>query len=39
MVYLGPNELSIIDASAILPVMGTNGLPKGPSKQLLMLHV
>ncbi|KAI0964040.1 hypothetical protein AcW1_000956 [Taiwanofungus camphoratus] len=31
IVRIGPNELSIRDASAIAPLMGSNGLPKGPS--------
>ncbi|KAI0077212.1 cytochrome P450 [Panus rudis PR-1116 ss-1] len=30
-VRIGPNELSIQDASAIAPLMGTTGLPKGPN--------
>ncbi|KAI0688711.1 cytochrome P450 [Cytidiella melzeri] len=29
IVRIGPNELSIRDASAIFPLMGSNGLPKG----------
>ncbi|OBZ68976.1 hypothetical protein A0H81_11349 [Grifola frondosa] len=30
IVRIGPNEVSIRDVSAIHPLMGTNGLPKGP---------
>ena len=30
----GPNEVSIRDVSAINPLMGTAGWPKGPSKSL-----
>ncbi|KAH8107519.1 high nitrogen upregulated cytochrome P450 monooxygenase 2 [Phellopilus nigrolimitatus] len=29
-VRVGPNELSIADASAIPDILGTNGMPKGP---------
>ena len=29
-VFLGPNELSIRDVSAIQPLMGSQGWPKGP---------
>ncbi len=28
---LGPNELSFCDVNAIQPIMGTEGMPKGPS--------
>ncbi|KAI0081603.1 high nitrogen upregulated cytochrome P450 monooxygenase 2 [Panus rudis PR-1116 ss-1] len=31
VVRIGPNELSIRDSSAIAPLMGTTGLPKGPN--------
>lgn len=27
---LGPNELSIRDVNAVVPLMGSNGFPKGP---------
>ncbi|KAI1789656.1 high nitrogen upregulated cytochrome P450 monooxygenase 2 [Ganoderma leucocontextum] len=30
IVRVGPNEVSIRDSSAIIPVLGPNGLPKGP---------
>ncbi|KAH7884698.1 cytochrome P450 [Phlebopus sp. FC_14] len=30
VVRIGPNELSIRDVNAIAPLMGANGLPKGP---------
>ncbi|TBU46359.1 high nitrogen upregulated cytochrome P450 monooxygenase 2 [Dichomitus squalens] len=30
VVAVCPNEVSIRDSSAIIPVLGTNGLPKGP---------
>ncbi|OBZ79546.1 hypothetical protein A0H81_01401 [Grifola frondosa] len=30
IVRIGPNEVSICNVSAILPLMGTTGLPKGP---------
>ncbi|KAG1747161.1 cytochrome P450 [Suillus paluster] len=30
VVRIGPNELSIRDVNAIAPLMGPNGLPKGP---------
>lgn len=30
LISIGPNELSIKDASAIFPLMGSNGMPKGP---------
>ena len=33
----GPNELSIRNAAAIQPVLGTTGLPKGPCTSLLLL--
>jgi hypothetical protein len=32
VVRVGPNELSIRDPAAIAPMMGTTGLPKGPSE-------
>jgi hypothetical protein len=28
--FLGPNELSIRDVNAVVPLMGSNGFPKGP---------
>lgn len=28
---IGPNELSIVDVSLVAPLLGTSGLPKGPS--------
>lgn len=31
---LGPNELSFLDVDALTPVMGIDGMPKGPSKQI-----
>ena len=31
---LGPNELSIRDVDAINPIMGPNGLPKGPRQSI-----
>ncbi|KAJ3546904.1 hypothetical protein NM688_g5462 [Phlebia brevispora] len=31
VVRIGPNEVSIVDVNAILPVMGSQGMPKGPS--------
>ncbi|KAH8082017.1 cytochrome P450 [Cristinia sonorae] len=30
VVRIGPNEISFRDATAIVPIMGPNGLPKGP---------
>ncbi|KAJ7157762.1 cytochrome P450 [Mycena filopes] len=30
MIRIGPNELSIIDASLVTAVVGPNGMPKGP---------
>jgi hypothetical protein len=30
--FLGPNELSICNVDAVTPLMGPNGLEKGPSK-------
>ena len=35
---LGPNELSIRDASAIMPLMGTTGMPKGPGMKGRVQH-
>jgi hypothetical protein len=32
VVRIGPNELSVCDVAAIVPVMGAKGLPKGPCK-------
>ncbi|TCD68033.1 hypothetical protein EIP91_011644 [Steccherinum ochraceum] len=31
VVRIGPNELSIVDPDAVIPVLGPNGLPKGPA--------
>ena len=31
----GPNEVSLRNASAIVPVLGPNGLPKGPRKSFV----
>jgi len=31
----GPNELSIVDVLAISPLMGAQGLPKGPSESVM----
>ncbi|EKM52044.1 uncharacterized protein PHACADRAFT_102490 [Phanerochaete carnosa HHB-10118-sp] len=31
VVRIGPNDISIRDVDAVAPMMGTNGLPKGPS--------
>ena len=36
---LGPNELSIRDASLIHPVLGQGGLPKGPRAYISSLFV
>lgn len=30
----GPNELSFVDVSCIDPVLGVDGMPKGPSESL-----
>ncbi|KZP24070.1 high nitrogen upregulated cytochrome P450 monooxygenase 2 [Athelia psychrophila] len=30
IVRIGPNELSVRDAAAVVPMMGSQGLPKGP---------
>lgn len=30
IIRIGPNEVSIRNADAVAPLMGTNGLPKGP---------
>ncbi|KAG2128155.1 cytochrome P450 [Suillus cothurnatus] len=30
VVRIGPNELSIRDVNAVVPLMGSNGMPKGP---------
>ena len=32
----GPNEISVLDASFISGVLGADGMPKGPSKSLLI---
>lgn len=32
---IGPNELSIADKAALLPVLGTDGWPKGPRQFLI----
>ena len=34
IVRVGPNDLTIRDATAITPMMGTTGLPKGPCKSV-----
>ena len=31
--YAGPNELSIRDVDALPAILGTDGLPKGPSER------
>lgn len=36
---LGPNDLSIIDASLVTPILGVSGLPKGPCKIILLAQV
>jgi len=36
-VRIGPNELSFCDANAIQPVMGTDGMPKGPKLESRMI--
>ncbi|KAJ3478916.1 hypothetical protein NLI96_g9421 [Meripilus lineatus] len=38
IVRIGPNEVSIREASAINPLMGTTGLPKGPNWPGRALH-
>lgn len=32
MTVIGPNELSIIDTALVPGILGTNSMPKGPSK-------
>ena len=31
-VVAGPNEVSICNVDAVMPIMGTQGMPKGPSE-------
>ncbi|KAL4246829.1 Cytochrome P450 superfamily protein [Abortiporus biennis] len=38
IVRIGPNDLSIADAAAIVPVMGPAGLPRGPEIQSRQLY-
>ncbi|KAI0337448.1 cytochrome P450 [Trametopsis cervina] len=37
-VRIGPNELNIRDSSAIGPLLGPNGMPKGPGMMGMMQH-
>ncbi|EKM52047.1 uncharacterized protein PHACADRAFT_177444 [Phanerochaete carnosa HHB-10118-sp] len=38
VVRIGPNDISIRDVDAVAPMMGTNGLPKGPSTYAMAME-
>lgn len=35
MLFLGPNDISIRDVDAVIPVLGSQGLPRSGSKHKL----